>query len=355
MWKGVLVVLLAAGLAITVYGWQQGDTATSVSTRSVTKGSVDARLELTGVVTNDRTVTLTALLDGEIMSIRAREGDVVETGAILAELDSRQARALLDRARAELVLQEQAVEAATRNLERIRRISLGGNTSRQSLDDRQDAQLAAQAALRVARADLTLNQLLLDNAYIRAPFAGTVIEKRAETGQWLEAGTPVFTLVASEGTVIEAEVSATDWSRIRLGQRVTLSSEVNAGAQWQSDIQWIAPSVSANNGEGLNVAVRIPPGEDAPQLLLGQEVDVDVSVQKVDDVLVVPLQVLSEGRAGEFRAFVLDDEGRARLRQVTIGLTSLDDAQVIQGLSEGEQVIVPAGLPLQDGQAVQVR
>ncbi len=55
----------------------------------VSRGSVEASLQLTGSVINDRTVTLTALLDGEIMAIKAREGDVVDAGRVLAELDKR--------------------------------------------------------------------------------------------------------------------------------------------------------------------------------------------------------------------------------------------------------------------------
>lgn len=352
MLRVVLVVLAAVGTALAIYGWQQKEAATTVSTVEVVRSTIDSRLTLTGTVINDRTVTLTALLDGEIMAIRAREGDKVEAGEVLAELDPRQARAMLDRASAELVLQEQAVGATTRNLERIERMSRAGGVSKQSRDDGRDAQLEARAALHAARATLTLNQLLLDNAQIRSPFAGTVIEQSAETGQWLEAGTPLFRVVASEGTVIEADVSASDWSRIRVGQAVNLASEVNSGVQWTSEINWIAPTVDTPDGQGKNVAVRIPPTDDAPPLLLGQDVDVDVLLQRIDDVLVVPLQVLQETRAGEFSVFVLD-RGAARERRVSVGLTSLDAAEITDGLSESETVIVPSSQPLQDGQAVQ--
>ena len=67
------------------------------------------------------------------------------------------------------------------------------------------------------------------------------------------------------------------------------------------------------NRQGNTVAVRFPPTEDAPPLLLGQEVDVDLSLQRVDDVLVVPLQVLQEDASGQFRAFVLEGEQRAHV------------------------------------------
>lgn len=352
MWKVVLGMLVAVVMAAAAYSWRQAEATRSVSTVAVVRGSIDSRLQLTGTVINDRTVTLTALLDGEITSILAREGDQVEPGDVLAELDSRQARAMVDQASAELVLSEQALQATTRNLDRIERLSQVGSVSMQSRDDGRDAQIEARASLHAARARLTMNQLLLDNAVIRSPFSGTVIEQSAETGQWLEAGTPLFKVVASEGTVIEAGVSASDWSRLSVGQPVTLSSDVNGGVQWASDISWIAPTVDTIGGQAKNVAVRILPTEKAPPLLLGQDVDVDVLLQRNDDVLIVPLQVLQESDQGEFSVFVLDDR-TARKQQLTIGLTSLEDAEVVLGLTEGEQVIVPSGKPLHDGQAVQ--
>ena len=80
MWRVVLGMLVAAGVVLAIYGWQQKEAATTVSIVEVVRSTVDSRLQLTGTVINDRTVTLTALLDGEIMVIRAREGDMVEAG-----------------------------------------------------------------------------------------------------------------------------------------------------------------------------------------------------------------------------------------------------------------------------------
>ena len=353
MWKVFTGAVIIAG-AVVLYLWQFSDSATIVETAPVTRGSIESRLQLTGKVINDRTVTLTALLDGEIMAIRAREGDVVEAGTVLAELDSRQAQALLDKASAEGILWQQSLDAATRNYERIRRLSQAGNASVQALDDSLDEMLAAQASRKAAEAEMTLNQLRLDNALIKSPFAGTVIQQSAETGQWLEAGQPLFKLVATEGVVIEAPVSASDWSRLRLGQVVELSSELDTDMRWQSEVSWIAPTVMEGNNTGNNVAVRFAPGDDAPPLLLGQEVDVDLSLQRLNDVLVVPLQFLNEDASGNYSAFVLVD-GRTSLRAVTIGLSSLDEAEVVDGLAEDDQLINSGGQLLSDGQSVQTR
>ncbi|ASJ76234.1 efflux RND transporter periplasmic adaptor subunit [Granulosicoccus antarcticus] len=349
--------MLALLLVVTVAGTyvlQKGDSAIMVDTVSVARGNIDSRLQLTGKVINDRTVILTALLDGEIMAIRAREGDVVKAGSVLAELDSRQAKALLDKASAELVLQQQAVDASSRNYERTKLLFREENASEQALDDSLDARLAAEASLQAAQATLTLNQLRLDNALIRSPYDGTVIQQSAETGQWLEAGQALFTVVATEGMVIETPVNATDWPRLSVGQKVELTSEVNSDIHWSSMLDWIAPTVTDDDTEGKVVAVRFPPGEGAPALLLGQEVDVDLSLEQVEDVLVVPFQALQEETSGEFIAFVLQGD-RAEQRNVSIGLSSLSEAEVVDGLIEGDEVIIPGGQQLHDGLVVSPR
>lgn len=336
------------------YWWQAGESVRFVDTVPVEHGRIESRLQLTGKVINDRTVTLTALLDGEIMAIRAREGDVVKRGDVLAELDSRQARALLDKARAELVLQEQALDAATRNFERTKRLFGVGDASEQAQDDSLDKKLAAEASLQAAQATLTLNQLRLDNALIKSPFDGTVIQQSAETGQWLEAGQALFTVVATEGIVIEAPVSATDWPRLSVGQSAALSLEADPEIAWTSEVSWIAPTVVEDESEGHVVAVRFLPGDGAPDLLLGQEVDVDLSLQYVDDVPTLPFQLLQEASPGVFRVFVAE-QGQARQRVVVLGLSSLDEAEIVDGLSAGDAVIVPDGQDLQDGQTVRQR
>ncbi len=352
MWKyvaGGLIVLVGSG----TYWWQAGESIPLVEVVPVERGSIDSRLQLTGKVINDRTVTLTALLDGEIMAIRAREGDVVEAGTVLAELDSRQALALLDKAQAEVVLQQQAVDAATRNFERTQRLFGVGDASEQEQDDSLDKKLAAQASLQAAQATLTLNQLRYDNALIKSPYDGTVIQQSAETGQWLEAGQPLFTVVATEGIVIEAPVSATDWPRLSVGQRVELSLEDSPDTSWQSEVSWIAPTVIEDESDGNTVAVRLPPGDAAPDLLLGQEVDVDLVFERVDDALIVPIRLLTEQPSGDFSAYVLED-GKASLRTVELGLSGLNEAEVVDGLAEGEQLIVSSGEVLHAGQTVKV-
>ena len=342
---------LLVGLAALLWGRFGGPAPAAVAALGVERGDLAATIELLGTVINDRTVTITALLDGRLTAIEAREGDAVEAGEALATLDVREATTRLAKAKAELELARRRLASAEREDERLRGLSRNGATTRQTVDDTADALDDARLSLAVAEFDVVLMRLALDDAVIGAPFAGTVIEQSAETGQWVEAGTPLFRLVASDGTVIEAEVDAGDSARVALGLPVTLSSDAWPERTWRSAVSWIAPDV---RGETTNrFAVRLPLGADAPPLKLGQRVDLALEIERVEGVATLPLDALVEHAPGRYHAFVLE-AGRARRVDVEVGLVTIDAAEIVAGVADDALVLVPGDVELEDGMAVRV-
>lgn len=347
MLKKLFLILLAlTGITAIAYWQFKSEPLVTVATVPVDTGDVVQTLNLVGKVINDQTVTMTALLDGEIMSLKAREGAIVSKGDTLAELDSREAITLLERARAELQYQQQNVDTTTRNHQRINDLSQADNASKQALDDAQNAMLSAQAAAKVAESNVSIAELKLQNARVVAPFDGTVTQQNAEIGQWVEAGTRLFTIVSNTGNVIEAEVDSSEWTRLRLEQVAQLSTEAASGEKWPSLVNWIAPAISEDSGNTF--AVRFSLDDSAPGFLLGQELDVDLELDRVVDVLSAPLQALIEETPGEYIAYI-SDGGKATRRDVQVGLKSLIDAEITAGLNQGDTLILPGQYRLYDG------
>lgn len=344
-----LLVLTIAGISAIAYWQLKPESIVVVDTLLVEKSDVVQTLNLVGKVINDQTVTMTALLDGEIIAIQAREGDAVAKGATLAELDSREAITLLDRATAELQYQQQNIDTTTRNHQRLSNLSKAGNASKQALDDALNAMLGAEAAAKVAASDVSLAELKLKNARIVAPFAGTVLLQSAEIGQWVEAGTRLFTIVSDSGNVIEAEVDSSEWSRLRLDQFAQISNDASTSELWPSTVNWIAPSISEDSGNTF--AVRFSLDDNAPDFLLGQELDIDLELDRVSDVFTAPLQALFEESPDEFIAYV-SDNGKASRREVVVGLKNLNHAEIISGLNQGEKLILPGRYSLYDGMPI---
>ena len=344
-----VAALLLAALAAALGGVSAFDRERPpvVETARLERGDLTSTLALTGTLTNDRTVTLTALLDGEITAIDVREGESAEAGRTIAELDARQPEALFDRARAERELATLELDAALASHERLR--TMPGDVSDQQMEDSALALDRARAALAVAAAAARVAELQLANARVRAPFAGTVTERSAEVGQWVEAGTPLFTLVAHAGQVVEAEVDATDFERVAVGQTATLATESAPERRWRSTLDWVAPAISDDTG--LTFTVRLAPGDDAPPMLIGQQLDVDLELERRTDVPSLPLAALRQDGENAWSALVLEGD-IARRRPVEVGLTTLDRAEIIGGLAPDATVVVPFGDVPGDGQRV---
>lgn len=355
MWKKLLVIgLLCIVLGAISWHYFKPAPPTAVSVITPTVDSLSTQLDLNAVVVNAQTVTITALLDGEIGQINAREGLTVVAGSALATLDNERAQSLLDKANAEFAYSEQKVRSATRSYSRIKNLSAAGNASRQTLDESLDVLRSAEAALAVAKADIKLAQLQLKNATVTAPFAGVITEKLTEAGQWVEAGTPLFKLVATDGYLIEAQVDASDWSRVSLNQTVYLTTESAPDTQWESTVSWIAPTVEYNDRDAKAVAVRFKFGANAPPLLLGQEIDAELVLEQVDNVLTLPLSAMIEQQPNEYAVYTANND-KATLTRVTVGLQNATHAEIIEGLDDNSQVIVSQQQRLEHDMPIEIR
>jgi len=351
-----LVIALFIMVVPAYFAWQQLKPAPPVQV-SLIKPAVQtltSKLNLNAVVINSQVVTITALVDGKIGKINAREGMSVKSEQALAVLDNKKAQSLLDKARAELAYNEQKIKSTARNYSRLKNLSKTGNTSKQSLDDSYDAFRNTEAKLTVSAADVTLAKLQLENLTVSAPFDGVVTEQFAETGQWVEAGTPLFKIAANDGYMIEAQVDASDWTLVSMDQSVSLTTESASGKTWESAVSWIAPTISINNRDAKAVAIRFNYGDDAPPLLLGQELDAELVLNKVDDVLSLPLSVMHETEPNQFSVFVVTNN-KVNLTPVSVGLINATHAEITDGLLQSDAVAVSQRIRLEDDMSVEVQ
>ena len=355
MWKKILLAL-AILFATALLVWTYLTPAQPLQVQSIapTKQTLETKLDLNATVINDQIVTITALLNGKIGQIKAREGDAVKSGEALALLDNRQAQSLLDKAVAELDYKRQKFKTTSRSYARLKNLSKAGNTSKQNVDDALDAFRSAETEVTIAQASVTLAELQLQNGTVRAPFAGTIIQQYAESGQWVEAGTPLFKLVAKDAYLIEAHVDASDWALVSMDQLVSLTTESAPDKQWQSVVSWIAASVATNDRDAKAVAIRFPLGKDAPPLLLGQEVDAELVLKQVEDALTLPLSAMVEREPGEYVVFVAQNN-KAKLKPISVGLQNATHAEITDGLNENENVLVAPRAQLVDGMSIEIK
>lgn len=349
----VFLIMALSGSAIA-----QGRAA-AVSTDFVTTREVAETVSVFGQVVAGRQSDVASRVVGVADESTLRVGDRVEKGDVLFRLDTERLEIELEQANAEIAIAEAGVEVAKARLDRTRKAlerteSLVSNAtvSQAQLDDRQGEYAEAlgslqQAEARIvaAKAGLSRAQYNVDNAVVRAPYDGTVLEVVAEVGEFVSAGTVVVRLLASEALEVEANVPSRWISALETGQEVR--ARTDAGGEMLLSLRAIIPTEFAST---RTRPVRFVPVGDVTQIAVGQTVTLDVPVSRPEDVIVVPKDAVVQSGGG-WQVF-LNEDGAATPRRVEIGRAIGDAFEVTSGLAEGDEVVVRGNERLRPGQEI---
>ncbi len=295
------LMCLVGGLvlaSVAAHAHAQGPPPASVVTDGVRQETIEQLRGVTGEVRTRRRSQLAAEESGLVVGLDLEAGDDVEKGQLIARLDDTIARLEVDRAKARVdvyaaqVAQRQAeLSRSQRDLERIERLDTQGSASISELDEARtrlasDESLLAQAEAdaAVARAELALAEQRLEDLQIRAPFAGRIVRRETELGQWLATGDPVVELVSLRD--IEAWVDVPErvvgrLRELRQGGPLDVEIRVNAlGASVPGRVVGIVPEgdplsrmfpvrLSVENQDealkpGMSVIAMVPTSVRAP-------------------------------------------------------------------------------------------
>jgi HlyD family secretion protein len=344
----VVVVVVIVVLRMTVFR----PTPIEVEVITASPGLVEDTVtnSQAGTVRSRFRSRLGAERSGRVVRIPSREGTVVASGDLLVLLDTSTAQRKLELSKRDLDVAEASAEAAKAVLayqetEYERTIDLSGRgvVSQETMDQvksRYDGaradEMAAQARLASARANVHLAQNDLDHMRVLAPFDGVIAARLVEVGESVIPGQPVIEIVDPDSLYVSAGIDEIDIGRVRerLPARVTL--DPYRGEVWMGEVSRVYPVVDDQQEQNrvLQVEVEIQRDPSKPRPRPGTSADVTIIVDKRHDVLRVPTIAVLEGR----RVLVAQD-GEAVERQVTIGLRNWDWTEVQGGLQEGEQVI----------------
>ncbi|HLH72643.1 MAG TPA: efflux RND transporter periplasmic adaptor subunit [Chloroflexota bacterium] len=202
-----------------------------------------------------------------------------------------------------------------------------------------DTDLAIQQA-NVSQAEQSLKQarLSLENAILKAPFAGIVSAVNVVPGSSVGGGTVIATLV-DRGTVhVDLKLSENDVVKVAVGQPATLTSDSLAGWSAKGTVSYIAPAAQVTNGvETFLVRVSFP-GDD-PSLRVGMTANVEITTAHHDNVILVPSTALLPKGAGHIVERPSVDGKAIQDIEVTTGLTDGAMTEITSGLTAGDRVI----------------
>lgn len=283
--------------------------------------------------------TISAQVQGRVLSMRVKAGDAVKAGQLLATIDDRETAATGERSQAQLQQAEAELRTMQVQLERTRDLQQKGFVSKAALDTATLQLQSAQAGRDQARAATKLSALSQGYTRVTAPYDGWVLQTHVLSGDLAAAGTPLVTVYAPTPLRVVAHVptSLSQDLRTATTTRIALPSVAGASRSIAPGKPQIVPStdvVSQTNEWRWDLTAK-----DAMGLTPGQSVLVtfEVAAPTQRSQLIVPAGAVV--RRGEMTGVYVQAETGFSLRAVRVAATGVDGSvEVIAGLRAGESI-----------------
>jgi len=327
----------------------------------VTVGTAERRdvpfeLAATGTVEPLQTVAVQPQIGGPIVRIAFREGQDVQKGQVLFQIDPRPYQAAL--AQAEALLSRDRAQSANAEQEASRYAELAKReyVTAQQYDQARTVSAAAAATLAGSEAEVEEARLNLQYATIRAPISGRTGSLRVREGNLVRAAdaTALVTINQIRPILVRFAVPAAHLAliqRYRGDQLVVRAEPVGGGASTEGELTFVDNAVDTTTGTILLKGTF--PNTDGV-LWPGEFVNVRLQLYVERNALVVPATAVVTGQQGSF-VFVIGADSAAATKPVKLGRTAGDVTIVDAELTPGERVVTDGQLRLQQGSKIQIK
>ena len=356
---GLLIVLVIGSI------WRESKT-TPVATRAkgggrmvafpvkaepVSTRTVEYAISAVGSVEAFEIVQVTARVRGAVEKIQFREGDNVKKGQTLVEIEPERYRLATEEAKATL----EKAKASLAEAEAGRDRRQGANDKTPGLIPGEEISAwttrvaTAQAEVGFAQAGLELAQRNARDARAEAPFAGTIQSRNVQTGQYVEPGALLTTLVRRDPLLVRCQIPESDASHLTPGMmaRFTVRND-----QTQHHARIVAVAGSADLTSRM-VPVTAEVTDPGPELRPGAFAEITIPVGSKAEATVAPETAIRPSERG-FLAYVVRN-GMAEERVLTLGLRTPDGmVEVKSGLAMGDSLVVRGAEALRNGAAVRI-
>ena len=401
-WSRKRKILTAAGAAVILFAAFRACTGgggiVAVATTPLTKGDVTEVLSLTGPISGTDSVDVFSNLHSEVQALYVKEGDQVEQGQVLAELNTADAQREVDIAKnaydlAVAEFEEQATAAvngyakavqdyntAKGNYDRSAVLAQAGSISPVDLETARNAMEDAarevssyrvengqplpaksyELRIKDAQYELETKQEALEDTKIISPITGTVVRVNTKVGRFADetgdTAEPLFVIENLDTLELEIDVSEYSIGKVALGQEAVISADILNGDTVTGEVTAISPTGEEKSGGSservIPTTIRI--NDKDSRLIAGITARAELTLNEVHDTWVVPGSAVMDREDGSYIAAV--KEGAVELIPVDRGVESDIQTEVkARGeipLEEGLEIITSPDAGLTDGMAV---
>jgi multidrug efflux system membrane fusion protein len=330
-----------------------------VSAVAARRGDMPVYLSALGTVTAFNTVVVKSRVDGQIVRVAFEEGQRVEQGDLLVEIDPRPFEVQLAQAEGQMARDRAQLEVAKRTLQRNRELLAQGIIARQMYEDQQALVGQYEGAVQIDQALIDQAKLQLTYSRVTAPIGGRVGLRRVDVGNVVHAnddqGLAVITQVQPITvvfTVPEDDLRAV-LAKSRNGATLAVEAYDRSGATRLATgtLQSADNQIDPATGTAKLKAVF-----DNADLALfpNQFVNVRLRLDVKEDAVIVPGAAVQRGKDGTF-VYVVQEDSTVAVRPVVLGPTAGGETALASGVAAGEQVVVDGVDRLRAGSAVKLR
>jgi HlyD family secretion protein len=359
--------IIALVVAVLAYaGWlATRPEPIEVELATIERGLVEATVVNTraGTIKACRRAKLAPAAGGQIVKLWVKEGERVQQGQVLLELWNTDLAAQRELVKRQLTMAEErrreaciVADNARRESERTQQLAAQGFVSPQRGETvdaearaRQASCDAAASDVKRAQAQIQVTQAGLERTVLAAPFAGIVARITGELGEYATPSPPgiptppAIDLIDDTCLYVSAPMDEVDAPKLKAGQLARVTLDALPGQTFAGKVRRIAPYVTEVEKQARTVDVEVD-FEEPPQLqlLVGYSADVEVVVERRDNVLRVPTQAIRQGG----KVLVLGADHKLQELSLQTGLANWAFTEVIGGLKAGERVLLSSD---QDG------
>jgi RND family efflux transporter MFP subunit len=313
------------------------------------QGTLAKYFNYNGTVSAWKTANIAPDASGRIGRILKKQGDRVAQGELLATLDMTSLELMQKQAHAAMAVAQTAYQNARLNAERMKKMLENKAISQMQFENTQLALDAADTQMKSAKANLDLVDYTAKNAYMKAPFAGIIAAKNMEEGDMINPmmgmGQSILTLMDLSKVKVTVDAPAEEIEKIKIGQKCLVKISSRPGETFVGEVY--SKNLAADPlSKTFKVEIKI----DNPEMKIKAGVYADISIEYIrkENVYLLPLSALLAGD----REVMVNENGKARKRAVTIGEKDGTRFEMIAGVRPDELVIIEGNYDLKDGTAV---
>lgn len=307
----------------------------AVSVATATRKKIHRELKTIGVIQAYRDVPIIAETQGRVLEKYAELGDHLAPGAPIVKVDT-----LLKYAAC--IAAKVNYEKAKKDVERYEALHREGNVSTADLE-------STVLALRAMEAQYLVAKRQYEDAIIRTPIAGIIAERNVDVGMMVQQGMSVATVVDISRLKVSVSVAEKDASKLKKGSIVEISTDVYPGVTFEGRANFVGPKSSESRMFPVEIVI---PNSAAYPLKAGMMAHVVFPSIEERRALVVPRLALVES-SRRAHVYVVENDA-VHLRTILTGTEFNTDIEVLEGLQEGETVVVSGQQNLRDSTRITI-